>query len=265
METCGFRKGFVLAHDALARQRRHHVHAFLPGLLAHVGDLRVLGFEGHALFQFPAQDGERFLKLAGKLLEMLDKNTDHRIRQQQRDIQTLGVTRDTNYLATYPGFMLREDEDEFVIVYGVNHERTGKATYAAVGAYSDLDRWFGMGSTLSRDFGDSAREYLPGDPEADRFYVLKVARYCGEGEDYCMQIDQPKFLDLWGNPYKTHPDCSLDNLATEEYDPSPFNLDEQKLFFIFRSYMEPATLVGPDDNELLYDRAIYFGPYFTEQ
>jgi len=183
----------------------------------------------------------------------------------QRDIQTLGVTRDTNYLATYPGFMLREDEDEFVIVYGVNHERTGKATYAAVGAYSDLDRWFGMGSTLSRDFGDSAREYLPGDPEADRFYVLKVARYCGEGEDYCMQIDQPKFLDLWGKPYETNPQCSLDNLETEEQDPSPFNLDEQKLFFIFRSYMEPATLVGPDDNELLYDRAIYFGPYFTGQ
>jgi hypothetical protein len=34
------------------------------------------------------------------------------------------------------------------------------------------------------------------------------------------------------------------------------------MFFIFRSYMEPATNVGPDDNELLYDRAIYFGPYF---
>jgi len=29
--------------------------------------------------------------------------------------------------------------------------------------------------------------------------------------------------------------------------------------------VEPATKVGPDDNELLYDRTIYFGPYFTEQ
>jgi hypothetical protein len=25
--------------------------------------------------------------------------------------------------------------------------------------------------------------------------------------------------------------------------------------------MEPATKVGPDDNELVYDRATYFGPY----
>jgi hypothetical protein len=24
--------------------------------------------------------------------------------------------------------------------------------------------------------------------------------------------------------------------------------------------MEPSTSVAPDDNELLYDRAIYFGP-----
>jgi hypothetical protein len=34
------------------------------------------------------------------------------------------------------------------------------------------------------------------------------------------------------------------------------------MFFIFRSYMEPATNVGPDDNELLYERALDFGPYF---
>jgi hypothetical protein len=183
----------------------------------------------------------------------------------QRGITSLGVTRDTNYLGTYPEFMLREGEDEFVIVYGVNHQRTGKATYAAVGAYADLDRWFGLGSALSPDFGDSARVYLPDDPQADMLYVLKVARHCGAGEAYCMQIDQPKFLDLWGEPYETNPQCSLDNLATEEYDPSPFNLDEQKLFFIFRSYMEPATLVGPDDNELLYDRAIYFGPYVAKK
>jgi hypothetical protein len=26
--------------------------------------------------------------------------------------------------------------------------------------------------------------------------------------------------------------------------------------------MEPGTNVSPDDNELLYDQAIYFGPYF---
>jgi len=29
--------------------------------------------------------------------------------------------------------------------------------------------------------------------------------------------------------------------------------------------MEPKTNVSPDDNELLYDQAIYFGPYFAGQ
>jgi len=42
-------------------------------------------------------------------------------------------------------------------------------------------------------------------------------------------------------------------------------MNNADLFFLWRSYMEPATNIGPDDSELLYDRAIYFGPYFTKQ
>ena len=165
----------------------------------------------------------------------------------QRDIQVLGVTRDTNYLATYPTFMLRENVNEFVIVYGVNHQATGKATYASVGAYADWDRWFGIGTKLSTEFGDSARDYLPvaqfPDPDIDMLYAIKVARNC-MGEDHCLQIDQPEFLDLGGNPYPYNPDCSLDDLDTPEIDPRPFDLDEKVVFFIFRSYMEPATSVS---------------------
>jgi hypothetical protein len=44
----------------------------------------------------------------------------------QRGITVIGATRDTNYLASYPNFKLREGKDEFVIVYGVNHQQTGK-------------------------------------------------------------------------------------------------------------------------------------------
>jgi hypothetical protein len=47
----------------------------------------------------------------------------------QRDYQVIGGTRDTNYLATYPNFMLRDGTDEFVIVYGVNHQERGKVTH----------------------------------------------------------------------------------------------------------------------------------------
>ena len=84
------------------------------------------------------------------------------------------------------------------------------------------------------------------------------------GELHCLEVNPPAFLDLWGNPYPTNPTCTLDHLETPEIDPSPFDINQEELFFLFRSYMEPETLVAPDDNELLYDRAIYFGPYFEE-
>ena len=165
----------------------------------------------------------------------------------QRELDVLGATRDTNYLATYPNFMLREGVEEFVIVYGVNHQATGKATYASFSAYADPKRLFGLETRYSPDFGDSARRFLPDDPHADMLYAWKVARNCAEGEPYCMEVNQPVFEDMYGDPY----DCDLD-------------VNTQEMWLAFRTYLEPATKIGPDDNELLYDQAIYFGPYFTE-
>ena len=164
----------------------------------------------------------------------------------QRGLFLMGGSRDTNYLATYPNFKLRTGEDEFVIVYGVNHQATGKATYSSLSLYADAELWFGVGTRTSNQFGDSARRYLPDDPDADMLYAFKVARDC-QGEAYCMEVDMD-LEDIDGVPY----DC-------------PDLEDGDEMFFIFRSYMEPATKVAPDDNELLYDQAIYFGPYFTGQ
>ncbi len=162
----------------------------------------------------------------------------------QRNLFLMGATRDTNYLATYPNFMLRDGSGEFVIAYGVNHQKAGKATYSSVSVYADPVRWFGVGTLLSRDFAGSAQQYLPGDPDADLLYAIKVTRNCN-GEPYCLEVKQPDFKDSNGNPYTCTP---------------PLVLDEQPMFFIFRSYMEPSTKVAPDDNELLYDQAIYFAP-----
>ena len=167
----------------------------------------------------------------------------------QRGLDVLGATRDTNYFATYPNFMLREGTDEFVIVYGVNHQATGKATYASFSAYADPLRLFGLQTTYSPDFGDSARRYLPDDPDADMLYAWKVARSCAEGELYCMEVTQPVFEDMWGEPYNCVPELDLNS---------------EEMWLAFRTYLEPATKTGPDDNELLYDQAIYFGPYFGE-
>jgi hypothetical protein len=177
----------------------------------------------------------------------------------QRGVQLLGAGRDTNYLATYPNFMLREGFDEYVIAYGVNHQATGKVTYSSVSIYADQDRWIGPkdGTFLSPAFEGSAERYLPGDPDAQYLYAIKVARHCDDADKpYCMEVKQPDFLDKNGVAYS----CVLGDFLTRE-NPHTWDLNEQEMFFLFRSYMEPKTNVSPDDNELLYDRAIYFGPY----
>ena len=179
----------------------------------------------------------------------------------QREVQLLGAGRDTNYLATYPNFMLREGVDEYVIAYGVNHQATGKVTYSSVSIYADQDRWIGPkdGTFLSPDFEGSAERYLPGDPDAQYLYAIKVARHCDEADKpYCMEVKQPDFKDKNGVSYT----CVLGDFLTGE-NPHTWDLNEHEMFFLFRSYMEPATNVSPDDNELVYDRAVYFGPYFT--
>ena len=180
----------------------------------------------------------------------------------QRRVQVLGAGRDSNYLATYPNFMLREGVDEYVIAYGVNHQATGKVTYSSVSIYADQDRFIGPkdGTFFSPDFAGSAERYLPGDPAAQYLYAIKVARHCDEADKpYCMEVRQPDFKDKNGVAY----DCELGDFLTGE-NVHTWTLDEQEMFFLFRSYVEPKTNVSPDDNELLYDQAIYFGPYFQE-
>jgi hypothetical protein len=195
----------------------------------------------------------------------------------QRGIQPLGCTRDTNYLATYPNFRLRDGKDEFVIVYGVNHQTTGKATYTSFSIYADKDRWIGLkdGTTTSNNYdanvkaGDSARRFLcPDDPskcppDVQYLYAWKVARQCkAEDMPYCMQV-KDEFVGIDNQSYQ----CNLyDWYANPENPPliGPFDINNADMFFLWRGYMEPDTNVGPDDNELVYDRAIYFGPYFAK-
>lgn len=176
----------------------------------------------------------------------------------QREVQVILATRDTNYLGTYPNIRPRRGVDEFVIAYGVNHERTGKATYSSVSVYGDKDRWIGPenGTLTSPHFGDSARHHLPDDPDADMLYAVRVARSCG-GEEHCMEVSNPAFVDIFDLPYKVNPTCAL---PFGDPGAKPRDLDDRESFFLFRAYMEPVMSVGADDNELLYDRAIYFTP-----
>jgi hypothetical protein len=194
----------------------------------------------------------------------------------QRGKDAWGASRDNASLTSSPNFRLRAGEDEFAIVYGANHQATGKATYTSFTPYADKDRWIGLvdGTVTSNNYdgdgqpGDSARRFLcpddPGQcpPDVQYLYAWKVARQCN-GEEFCLEL-KTEFSDLNGQPYQ----CNLyDWYNFKDGQPliGPFDLDEADINITWRVYLEPATNVGPDDNELLYDRVIYFGPYFAEQ
>ena len=189
----------------------------------------------------------------------------------QRGVFMGGGNRDTNYLATYPNFKFLPGADDFVILYGVNHQTTGKASYSSFCLYADEKRWLGVGTKTSPHFdedggnpgnaGDSARYYLcpddpkQCDPDVQYLYAWKIARHCDDGEPFCMETAVE-------NTVFSRPDDSTYTCKANAEHPD-FIKEDSELFFLFRSYMEPDTKVGPDDNELVYDRAIYFGPYFV--
>jgi hypothetical protein len=170
----------------------------------------------------------------------------------QRGINVAGPTRDAIYLSTggqlqfYPPtpslitgkaekppktFTLSDDPNEFVIVYGVNHEISGKATFSSFTVYG-ADIWNGVGGVTSDQY-PMAEKYLPGNPNAKGLYAYKIARRC-DGED-CYRVPGPGL--------KAH----------------GIELD-QPIFIIFRVYCEPATKAGPVKSEILWDRAIKFSP-----
>jgi hypothetical protein len=181
-------------------------------------------------------------------------------------------SRDTNYFQTYPYFKLRSEVDEYVIVYGVNHQRTGKTTYTSFRVYLEptfgTGREIGLGSVTDTNYdaggnpGDSARRYLqPDDPyykDAHMLYAWKIARHCApEDMPFCLEVGDPK--DINGVSYNNNCDPQI-NL---EIDPNRPDWASD-VFVVFRGYMEPATAISPDSNELVWDRAIYFGPYFEQ-
>ena len=149
----------------------------------------------------------------------------------QRGIDVLGPNRDAIYLRTEP-FILQDDPSEFVILYGVNHAVTGKATYSSCSVYGEkiLN---GVGAVASPELVGTAEDYLPGHPEAKYLYVWKISR---------SDADDAHTLKV-------------------PWDVKAYGVELQEEAFIgFRMYLEPATKVGPIWSEIIYDRAIHFSP-----
>lgn len=142
-----------------------------------------------------------------------------------------GDNRDTSYLMT-DDFTLNSDED-FVVVYGVNHVATGKATYANTVLYA-RPMLNGIVSLYDSMYADSADAYLDGE-DSGSYYVMKLARIFEDAPTASI-------------PYST------DNPNGRFYGAD----NGAQLFLAYRAYMEPETGVGPSYYEIVYDRAIVF-------
>ena len=156
----------------------------------------------------------------------------------QRRENLLGENRDTSYLCS-ENFTLQDSSDEFLIIYGINHEAWGKATYSNFSVYHD-EKKLGIKGMHSRKLAQahSADDYIPNDPNASYLYAMKVARACSQQEQddgKCLKIELPETVQP----------CNLVDLNKD-------------LFVAFRAYVEPKTKVGPYWYELLYDRVIKF-------
>jgi hypothetical protein len=142
----------------------------------------------------------------------------------------LGDNRDAAYLVSAP-LLLSADASDFVVVYGVDHERTGKASYINLTLY-DQAHLAGAVAVVGDALVGSAGAYLGADdPAASVLYVHKFARACG-GEPFCDEVP----TDFPGLP--------LDGTG----------------LFIERAYLEPPTRVGPAPDELEPPRLLHFTP-----
>ncbi|MBF0550611.1 MAG: hypothetical protein HQK60_08750, partial [Deltaproteobacteria bacterium] len=152
----------------------------------------------------------------------------------QRNVDTLGESRDTVYLRNEGNFNLADDE--FLIIYGVNHEAAGKATYSNFSVY-DACKACGVAGENSRTLAGSASNYFSGasniPPHVDQLYAWKVARDC-KGDVHCTTV----------------PTGSC---------PSAIEKSGQ-MFVGFRAYVEPSTKIGPAYTEIIFDRVIRFSP-----
>ena len=125
-----------------------------------------------------------------------------------------------------PQFFLTDDPSDFLILCGVLHTNTGKATYQNLVVY-DVTKEAGVLDVSDRSMNNSAVQFLHGTPYehlAGLLYVWKFARHCPpEDAHWCVNVPT-KF-----------PGVPLDRPLT----------------FVERAYLQLSTAVGPDVHTLL--------------
>lgn len=176
-----------------------------------------------------------------------------------------GESSDTTYLRTSGNGVDPDNftfgKNDMVVVYGVNHTATGLATYNSFGIYGEWltnvncipfyiwgandPIWNGVAGMTNHDFTGSADYYIPGDPMAPYLYAVRVVRGAiPPGDRYCVSVPEPTKA-WWVTPGVpgTSDGIGLDQPMTVGY----------------RAYVNPITKSGPSYNDIIPDRAIWFG------
>jgi len=151
-----------------------------------------------------------------------------------QDVPLFIDDRDALYLQT-DNFQLATDDD-FVIIYGVNHTQTGKATYFNVSFYGE-ELWNGVvGANVTNGLQSPAEEYFPqGYGNSKCYYVIKMARKAIEGNEVIIPYST-------GNPKG-----------------SAYGVDNNEDAYVgFRIYVNPETKVAPAHFDVIWGRAILF-------
>jgi hypothetical protein len=99
----------------------------------------------------------------------------------QRWLDPWGDSRDALFLTAgyLPEFGSNDEitlaDNEFLMVYGLNHVATGKATYTSFNVYASKEAKLSIGQVFYDAFPGTANPYLPpGDPAGDMMYAYKV-------------------------------------------------------------------------------------------
>jgi len=148
------------------------------------------------------------------------------------DVNANGDVHDAAYLIT-PDFTLRSDED-FVVVYGVNHAKTGKAHYFNAVLHA-RPLFNGICTVFDSMVNETAEAFLPENTGgAEGFYVYKMAR---------TEMDVNTAVIPYSTGNEQGKFYGVDN--------------ENPVFVLFRLYLD-ETGVGASYYELVNDRVIVF-------
>ncbi|HEX3078192.1 MAG TPA: hypothetical protein VHQ24_15135 [Lachnospiraceae bacterium] len=151
-----------------------------------------------------------------------------------QDVNVYGDNSDALYLKT-DNFQLTTDDD-FVIIYGINHEKTGKARLCEDALYG-VKLWNGVAGAFNTvEFPNSADEFFPEGYENSKYYYsFKMARTIDEDNVVTIPYSE-------GNPLG-----------------SAYGVDNNEDAYIgFRIYQDKKTKVGPELYDVIWDRAIIF-------